>query len=390
MTSKAQTVTILFTDLVSSTELLQRAGDEQAQRIFKAHHRLLSEAVQAHGGHEVKWLGDGLMVAFDSAADAVRCAIAMQQASRRPAVGERLEIRAGLNVGEAFVDESDYFGTPVVVARRLCDRAGAGQIFASAVVTTLLSGRREFAFDDLGGLELKGIAAPVHTFELRYEVDLLALVADTPFVGRRTELDLLRAKLEEARQGKGNVVLLAGEPGIGKTRLSQELARHAEGAGATVLWGHCFEGDWTPPFAPFADLIDALASSDGAARGHDAIDASVAALARFVPSLASAGPAKSEGVSQDEERFRFMSAVADVLAAEASQRPLVLMLEDLHWADAGTASLLRYVSRKLSADPVLIVGTYRDAEVAKDRRLATCGGRRNASASPSAASTARR
>jgi class 3 adenylate cyclase len=373
MTARAQTVTILFTDLVSSTELLQRAGDEQAQRIFKAHHKLLREAVQAHGGHEVKWLGDGLMVAFDSTADAVKCAIAMQQASRRPTAGERLEIRAGLNVGEAFVDEAsaevDYFGTPVVLARRLCDRAGAGQIFASAVVPTLLSGRREFDFDDLGDLELKGIAAPVHAFELRYDVDLLALVADTPFVGRGTELDLLRRKLEEARQGKGNVVLLAGEPGIGKTRLAEELARDAEDTGAAVLWGHCFEGDWTPPFAPFAELIDALASIDGAARAHDAIGASAPALARFVPALASAGPAKSEAVSQDEERFRFMSAVADVIAVEARQRPLVLMLEDLHWADAGTASLLRYVSRKLSADRVLIIGTYRDAEVAKDHPL---------------------
>src|SRR5213592_2345102 len=127
----AQTVTILFTDLVSSTELLQRAGDERAQRIFKAHHRLLSDAVKAHGGHEVKWLGDGLMVAFDSARDAAQCAVAMQQASRRPAAGERLQIRVGLHVGEAFKDESDYFGTSVVIARRLCDLCDDGEIRAS-------------------------------------------------------------------------------------------------------------------------------------------------------------------------------------------------------------------------------------------------------------------
>jgi class 3 adenylate cyclase len=143
MSTGAKTVTILFTDLVGSTELLQRQGDEQAQRIFKAHHRLLREAVESHGGHEVKWLGDGQMVAFDSAADAVKCAIAMQQASRRPAAGERLAIRAGLNVGEAFVDESDYFGTSVVIARRLCDRADAGQIFAADIVARLLDGRGE-------------------------------------------------------------------------------------------------------------------------------------------------------------------------------------------------------------------------------------------------------
>ena len=128
MTAKAQTVTILFTDLVGSTELLQRAGDERAEHIFKAHHRLLSDAVAAHRGHEVKWLGDGLMVAFESITDAVTCAIAMQQSSRRPTAGERLEIRAGINVGEVMVDAGDYFGTPVVIARRLCDRAGTAKI----------------------------------------------------------------------------------------------------------------------------------------------------------------------------------------------------------------------------------------------------------------------
>ena len=90
-------VTILFTDLVGSTELLSRAGDEEAQRIFRAHRRLLSDAVATHGGHEVKWLGDGLMVGFPSAAAAVGCAVAMQQASRRPVHGERLAIRVGLS-----------------------------------------------------------------------------------------------------------------------------------------------------------------------------------------------------------------------------------------------------------------------------------------------------
>ncbi len=95
MTARAETVTILFTDLVSSTELLQRAGDEQAQRIFKAHHTLLRQAVESHGGHEVKWLGDGLMVAFPSAVQAAPCAIAMQQASRRPLAGERGEFSRG-------------------------------------------------------------------------------------------------------------------------------------------------------------------------------------------------------------------------------------------------------------------------------------------------------
>src|SRR5512139_400898 len=221
------TVTLLFTDLVGSTALLQRVGDEPAQRIFQMHHKLLRDAVAANGGHEVKWLGDGLMVTFPSAADAVRCAIAMQQAARWPVAGERLAIRVGLNVGEALRDETDYFGTSVVVARRLCDRAQGGQILCSAVVAHLLSGRQAFTFRDCGLLELKGITAPVAASEVVYEQDVTALLAHTPFVGRAAELARLHHTLTEASAGHGGLVMLVGEPGIGKTRTAEEFAERA-------------------------------------------------------------------------------------------------------------------------------------------------------------------
>src|SRR5215510_3028034 len=133
-------VTVLFTDLVSSTELLQRVGDEQALRVLRAHQRLLRYAVAVHGGQEVKWTGDGLMSTFASSADAVRCAVAMQQRTRGRAAGERLAMRAGIHVGEALRDESDWVGASVVVARRLCDRAAAGQILCSALVVQVAKG----------------------------------------------------------------------------------------------------------------------------------------------------------------------------------------------------------------------------------------------------------
>jgi len=162
-------VIILFTDLVGSTLLVSQSGDEEAQRVLAAHHALLNEAVAAHGGHEVKWLGDGLMVAFPSAADAVRCAIAIQQASRRPVRGQRLAIRIGLSAGEAFQEATDYFGTPVIVARRLSERAEAGQILCTPVVRELLAGRAGFSFVDLGKVELKGVPEPVGACEVHYE-----------------------------------------------------------------------------------------------------------------------------------------------------------------------------------------------------------------------------
>jgi class 3 adenylate cyclase len=242
-TARPTTATILFSDLVNSTELLQRVGDETAQRVFETHHRLLRDAVATHGGAEVKWTGDGLMVAFDSATAAVRGAIAMQQAARRPAAGERLQIRVGLQVGEALRhDTTDYFGTTVVVASRLCALAQAGEILCTATVRALISDASAFDFRERGALALKGIAAPVDTCEVLYEHDPLAMLTVTPFVGRDDVIASLTEKLEQARGGHGSLVMLVGEPGIGKTRTAEEFAAIARHKGATVLWGRCYDG----------------------------------------------------------------------------------------------------------------------------------------------------
>src|SRR4030095_5659181 len=180
---------------------VQRVGDEQALRVLRAHQRLLRDALTVHGGQEVKWTGDGLMTTFASSADAVRCAVAMQQTTRGRAAGERLAMRAGLHVGEALRDESDWGGASGGVARRvgdraaggasrrLCDRAGAGQILCSALVVELLGGRRAFRFGEVGALELKGLAAPVAAYEVHYDQDgPPAVLRHAPFTGRAAEI----------------------------------------------------------------------------------------------------------------------------------------------------------------------------------------------------------
>ena len=129
---QSETLTILFTDVVGSTEHLERAGDEAADELFRAHHRLLTVAIEASSGTELEWLGDGVLAAFSSAANAVRCAIAMQQTARAPGRGARFEIRIGIHLGEVLRRDGGYFGTPVVTARRLCDAGAGGQIPAAA------------------------------------------------------------------------------------------------------------------------------------------------------------------------------------------------------------------------------------------------------------------
>jgi len=279
-------VTLLFTDLVNSTELLRRVGDERAQRIFQAHHKLLRDAVAANGGHEVKWLGDGLMVAFPSAAAAVRCAVAMQQAARRRVGGERLVIRVGLNAGEALREETDYFGTPVVVARRLCDRAEGGQILCTQLVAGLLAGRQAFRFRDCGPLELKGVGAPVGACEVVYERDQpTVLLTHTPFVGRAAELARLTQKLQDVGAGHGGLVMLVGEPGIGKTRTAEEFAELARTEAALVLWGRCYEGEGGSPYGPFAEAIAEYGRGANPAPLRQDLGLRAAPIARLVPAL---------------------------------------------------------------------------------------------------------
>ena len=171
--SATGTVTLLFTDLVGSTELIDRLGDEAGDRLLRDHFAVLREAAKEHGGQEVKSLGDGLMLAFASALSALACAVRMQRriaASVDEAGGEAVGLRIGLNAGEAISAEGDYFGRPVVVAKRLCDRAGRGQILVSDVLRSLVGNRAEYRFIALGALQLKGFADPVTAFGLDWRL----------------------------------------------------------------------------------------------------------------------------------------------------------------------------------------------------------------------------
>jgi class 3 adenylate cyclase len=365
--------TILFTDLVNSTALMQRAGDEDAQRILKSHYQLLRDAVSANGGNEVKSLGDGLMVAFASAADALRCAIMMQQSSRRTAGGQRLSIRVGVNAGETAMEDGDLFGTPVVVARRLCDRADAGQILCSAVVEALLAGRQAFAFRDVGELDLKGIAAPAPAREVIYDAEQPgAFLTRTPFVGRGTEMARLHARLDETRAGRGGLVMIVGEPGIGKSRTIEEFCEIARTEGATVLWGRCFEGEWAPPYGPFAEAIAAYAKdADPEMLGKD-LGYGAPPIARLAPAVRERLPNVDEPapLQPDEERFRLLDAVSQFVIALSQRAAVVLVLDDLHWADRGTIAMMRHVARFASKHRTLILGAYRDVELDRQHPLA--------------------
>jgi tetratricopeptide (TPR) repeat protein len=191
------------------------------------------------------------------------------------------------------------------------------------------------------------------------------------FVGRERERVELDSALADAMAGRGRMLLIAGEPGIGKTRLAERVAASAEERGANVIWGRCWEGEGAPAFWPWVQVIRsymercdvrALAAQMGIGAPH--IAHIVPELRTLLPDLPPAAPLDSE-----QARFRLYDACATFLRCAAGDTPLMLVLEDLHWADKSSLLLLQFLAREVSAARMLIVGTYRDVEVSPGHPL---------------------
>ncbi len=386
------TLTVLFTDLVASTELFQRLGDEAADRVRRAHFRLVRDAVSARGGQEVKTMGDGLMVVFASALDAVACAVAVQQGVYAHNQGDGrdtpLGVRAGLESGEPIRKEGDYFGTPVVVAKRLCDSASGGQIIVSQVVRNLVGSRGDYVFVELDARSLKGFSEPLAVYEVAWQpapaapsyepaaeqmaVDLPQLGGErTAFVGRGNELEALARYWGAVRDGQRKLVTLAGDPGIGKTRLALEFALGCRDDGAEVLFGRADEASLVPG-QPFVDAIEQYTSNRSPTELRallgPACDQALLAL-EIARSLPEAALGRGADDDADQERQRLFDALVGLFTTSSLPRPMVLVLDELHWADRTSLQVLRRIMRQVRQSHLLILGTYRESDVIHDHPL---------------------
>ena len=193
-----------------------------------------------------------------------------------------------------------------------------------------------------------------------------------PFVGRQRELAELTQRLDAASQGRGGVVLIAGEPGIGKTRLAEEVAAQAKECGVWVLWGRCYEGEGAPAFWPWVQVLRTLLRGQEADAVRAALGPDAAALAQLLPELHTLLPdlPAPPALEPAQARFRLFEAVTTVLTRAAAARPLVLLLDDLHWADAPSLLLVEFLAQELTESNLLLVGTYRDIEVRRGQPLA--------------------
>ena len=197
------------------------------------------------------------------------------------------------------------------------------------------------------------------------------MTPSTSFVGRRQELGELRTALDDTLSGKGRLAMLVGEPGIGKTRTAQELATYAEDKGVQVLWGRCYEEEGAPPYWPWMRLLRAYIQVTDPEHLQSAMGVGAADIAEIVPEvqekLPGLGPPPS--LEPEQARFRLFDSITTFLKNVAQSQPLMLVLDDLHWADHSSLLLLEFLSQEIATSPLLILGTYRDVEVSRRHPL---------------------
>ncbi len=387
MTAAGENVTVLFTDMVDSTRLSSGLSVEAADDLRQRHFSLLRQSVAASGGAEVKNLGDGMMVVFSAASSALECAVAMQQGVEREnrASQAQVGLRIGVSCGEATREDDDYFGDPVIEASRLCARSEGGQVLVSDLVKGMAGRRSTHRLEPVGALELKGLLNPVESYEVVWEplgmdadefrgVPLPARLAHRPnvgVIGRADELAVLDEAAKTAEAGQGcRTVLISGEPGQGKTTLVAESSRRAHERGALVLLGRCNE-ELGIAYQPFRELLGHFVAHAPESALRRYVESHGGELERLVPALRQRLPDLPEPTSTDPETERYLLYGAVVgLLDEASRAGLVVaIVDDLHWADKPTLQLLRHVVGQGTSNRLLVIGTFRDAELSSTHPL---------------------
>lgn len=368
-------VTIMFTDIEGSTALRTSLGDADTDALFRQHDEIIREQIEANKGHDQKAaLGDGFLAIFVSTRRAVACAIGIQKALdsfNRTRGGALLRVRIGLNTGEVAFGDGQLSGEAVHAAARVCAEGSGGQILISDVTRQLAGTIPDVTFRDGGEHELKGFPQPWRLWEVVWVRETTA-VPEQVFVGREKELAALRARLTAALDGHGGLVLVGGEPGVGKTTLVKQLIREAEQRGAFTVFGRCYESEGTVPYSPFVEMLEQALALMPADIVREDMGDDASEVARMVPELRRRFPDIPEPLDlpPEQQRRYFFNAVGSFITRGANRFPLMMVMDDVHWADEPTLLLIEHMAALMPEIRVLGVGTYRDVELEVSRPLA--------------------
>jgi class 3 adenylate cyclase len=364
-----RTLTVLVADLVESTRLATSLGPERSDDVRRSVFARFGSAAEQHGGTLVKTMGDGCLITYQSASDGIAAGLSLVDSITR--LGRQipgLHVRVGIAVGDLTEEDGDVFGEAVVLARRVCDAATPAQVLVTDVARALSGGRGNFAWQRVGELFLKGLDEPVACSAVRRSTETepnstlpraLRRRSGEFFVGRGDQLDYLVRAWKEAEAGERRVVVVSGEPGVGKTRLVAAAARRADEDGAVVLFGRC-EEDLAMPYQPFVDALRPALESAPKELVAAHVEAHGGELRRLFPKMVAPAPVDA---APETEQGRVTAALADILARLARDQPILLVVDDLHWAAPATIQALRHLAAQEEPVPLLVLATFRDTDV---------------------------
>ncbi len=402
----AGTVTVLFTDIEGSTRLVRKYGELYGTILAECQH-LQRHAFEAVGGREIDTQGDSFFVMFRTSKDAVAAAVAAQQAlAAHPwPPGARVRVRMGIHTTEPTAWTGRFIGLGIHRAARLCSAGHGGQVLLSETTHSLVEDGLAAGFDvrylgehwlkdfdraeRIWQLVVPGLAdtfPPLRTPDSSMPtgpatgpsgsdgsdgsdgiehpdgspLGWLHTMAGTAFVGRVSELRVLREAWDRARSGHRVLALISGEPGIGKTTLAAQVARTARGDGGLVLHGR-WDEEVLAPYQAYREALGEYSRTcprpvlRAELRGHaDEISRLFPEVAERIGVVGAPLPGNPEA-----ERYRLFEALDGWLRAMASRRPVLIVLDDLQWADRSSLLLLAHLMRMPRATPLLVVATYR-------------------------------
>ena len=390
-TAERRQVTVMFSDLVGSTALSARMDPEDLREVISAYQKCVAETVRRCGGFVAKYMGDGVLIYFgypqaheDDAERAVRAGlqlIAAVTALKSPvSLQTRVGIATGLVVvgdliGSGEAQEHGIIGETPNLAARLQGVAEPNMVVIAEGTRRLLGNL--FEFEDLGAKDLKGIAGPVRAWaalrassaEGRFEA--LHTAGLTALVGREEELELLLRRWSRAKSGEGQVVLLSGEAGIGKSRLTAALLERLSGEAHTRLRYFCSPQHTDSAFYPIIGQMEraaGLAHDDKPQAKLDKLDAVLAqtstspanaALFAEMLSLPNDGRYPALELAPDQRRQRTLEALTLQLAELAGRQPVLMIFEDAHWIDPTSLEAFGRTVDRIKTLPVLLVVTFR-------------------------------
>ena len=387
-------LTVMFCDLVGSTALSARLDPEDLREVIGAYHRCVADTVGRYDGFVAKYMGDGVLVYFgypqaheDDAERAVRAGIKLRKAVRRLIAddGTALAVRVGIDtglvvvgdlIGEGAAREQAVVGETPNLAARLQTLAGPNGVVIGPGTHRLVAGLFELA--DLGENELKGFGEKVQAWRVqgdsRAESRFAARSATglTPFIGRQHELGMLLDRFEQAKDGEGQVVLLSGEPGIGKSRLAHALLERLADEPHTRLRYYCSLYHVNSALHPIIEQLERAAAFEPDDRPERKLDKLEALLSRATNDVAEVAPLFAALLSipagtryaplnmpAQRQRELTIAALLDQLGGLAAHQPVLMVLEDSQWLDPTSTELFERAIERVQTLPVLLLITSR-------------------------------